>query len=101
MDEVAQAEVVAAGMIHLMPLLELPIQAVVVAVLVALMALQMELLVVAVSSSFATQTRSNLQHLQLAHQQLQQRVVLEFISGRVQARLRSNHGSNRDKTSRA
>jgi len=43
------------------------------------------------SSSFATPTHLALQHLQQVHQRLQQRVVLEFISGRVQARSRSDH----------
>jgi hypothetical protein len=91
MGEVAQAVVGAAVMIHPMPLLERQTLVAVVAVLVALMAPQTELLEVAVSSSFAIQTHSNLQHLQLAHPQLQQRMVLEFISGRVQAQSRSNH----------
>jgi hypothetical protein len=63
-----------------------------VEVVVAQQVADQVVLAVRASSSFAIQTHSSLQHLQLAHPQLQRRMVLEFISGRVQARSRSNHG---------
>jgi hypothetical protein len=56
---------------------------------------------VLVLSSFVTPTHLGLQLLQLVHQQLRQRVVLEFIGGRVQARSHSDHGIRRHKACRA